>query len=65
KAVKTAESGQVRAVEGSVVHEGLVEEGSDLDNPILSHGPHLVSDQLNELQLTMLRRSLHPQSGRA
>jgi hypothetical protein len=65
KAVKPAESGQVRAVEGSVIHAGLVEEGSDLDNPILFQGPHLVFDQLNELQLTMQRRSLHPESGRA
>lgn len=65
KAIKAAESSQVRAQEGSVIHEGLVEENSDLDNPILSQGPHLVLEQLNELWITQPRRLLHPQSGRA
>src|SRR5699024_3405259 len=65
KAIKTAESSQVRAQEGSVIHEGLVEENSDLDNPILSQGPHPISEQRNELWITQPRRLLHPQSGRA
>lgn len=42
-----------------------MEEGSDLDNTILSQGPHLVLDQLNELRLTTLRRPLHSQFGGA
>ena len=65
KAIKAAECSQVRAEEGSVIHEGLVEEELDLDNPILSQGPHLISEQRSELQLTQPRRPLHPQSGRA
>lgn len=39
--VKPAECGQVRALEGSVKHEGLAVEKLDLDNLILSQGLHL------------------------
>jgi hypothetical protein len=39
--VEAAESGQVRALEGSVEHEGLAVEIEILDNLILSQGPHL------------------------
>ncbi|MET4001927.1 hypothetical protein ABIB48_000625 [Arthrobacter sp. UYCu511] len=41
KPVKAAESSQVRALEGSVEHEGLAVENEILDNLILYQGPHL------------------------
>ena len=41
EAIKTAKSSQVRALKGSVEHEGLAVENFDLDNLILYQGPHL------------------------
>lgn len=48
KAVKAAETGRLRAMEVSVAHESLSVERSQLDNQIVSQGPHLVLEQFNE-----------------
>lgn len=41
KVVMTAEGDQARAMEGSVVHEGLAVERPELENPMLSQGKAL------------------------
>ena len=64
KPVKAAESSQVRALKGSVEHEGLAVENLDLDNLILYQGPHLYPINAAPGIITEQPR-LHPAFGRA
>ena len=45
KPIKAAKSSQVRALKGSVEHEGLAVENEILDNLILYQGPHLCRNE--------------------
>ena len=64
KPVKAAESSQVRALKGSVEHEGLAVENEILDNLILYQGPHLYPINAAPGIITEQPR-LHPAFGRA
>lgn len=50
--IEPAECGRVRTLEGSVKSEGLAVENLDLDNLILSQGPHLGRNNLPPGHLT-------------
>ncbi|MDI3196357.1 hypothetical protein QK290_18370, partial [Pseudarthrobacter sp. AL07] len=52
KPVQAAESSQVRALKGSVKHEGLAVEKSELDTPILTQGPHLCRTNVPASEVT-------------
>ena len=52
EAIKAAKSSQVRALKGSVEHEGLAVENFDLDNLILYQGPHLCRTELSAPEFT-------------
>ncbi len=52
EAIQAAESSQVRALKGSVEHEGLAVENEILDNLILYQGPHLYRNELSAPEFT-------------